>query len=130
MAAGRVWLVLPDPLSARIFFDCGIVGRLQERLGGRLQVVFLMPRDDVAGWSDRLAGAQITFREELFPLRVGIVASIWRRLDRRLDGVIGFYPLALRVSLRHVLLSCRSRSWRGCRCSGRRTSAAPRAIRP
>ena len=101
MAAGRVWLVLPDPLSARIFFDCGIVGRLQERLGGRLQVVFLMPRDDVAGWSDRLAGAQITFREELFPLRVGIVASIWRRLDRRLDGVIGFYPLALRVSLRH-----------------------------
>ena len=99
--ARRVWLVLPDPLSTRIFFDCGIVDRLRERLGERLQIVFLMPRDDVAGWSDQLAGTPVTYREELFPLRVGIGASIWRRVDRWFDRQIGFYPLALRVSLRH-----------------------------
>ena len=98
---GRVWLVLPDPLSTRIFFDCGIVGRLHERLGERLQVVFLMPQAEVAGWGDRLAGIQVTYREELFPLRVGIGSRIWRRVDRWLDRQVGFYPLALRVSLRH-----------------------------
>ena len=97
----RVWLVLPDPLSTRIFFDCGIVDRLRAHLGERLHVVFLMPRVDVAGWSDRLAGVPVTYREELFPLRVGIGASIWQRLDRWLDRQVGFYPLALRVSLRH-----------------------------
>jgi CDP-glycerol glycerophosphotransferase (TagB/SpsB family) len=98
VAGGRVWLVLPDPLSTRIFFDCGIVDRLRARLGDRLQVVFLMPRDDVAGWSDRLAGVAVTYREELFPARGG---GVWRGIDRWLDRQIGFYPLALRVSLRH-----------------------------
>ncbi len=92
-----MWLVLPDPLSTRIFFDCGIVERLRARLGDRLHVVFLMPRADVAGWSDRLAGVPVTYREELFPARAGV----WRRVDRWLDRRIGFYPLALRVSLRH-----------------------------
>ncbi len=101
MGSDPVWLVLPDPLSARIFFDCGIVDRLRERLGERLEIVLLMPRADVAGWSDRLAGASVTYRDELFPLRVGIGASIWRRVDRWLDRRIGFYPLALRVSLRY-----------------------------
>ena len=96
-----MWLVLPDPLSTRIFFDCGIVDRLRARLGERLEIVFLMPRADVAGWSDRLTGVAVTYREELFPLRVGFGASIWRRVDRWLDRRIGFYPLALRVSLRH-----------------------------
>ena len=99
--ARPVWLVLPDPLSTRIFFDCGIVDRLRAHLGERLHVVFLMPQADVAGWSDRLAGVPVIYREELFPLRVGIGASIWRRVDRWLDRQVGFYPLALRVSLRH-----------------------------
>ena len=101
MAGGSVWLVLPDPLSTRIFFDCGIVDRLRTRLGERLQIVFLMDRADVAGWSEQLVGVRVTYREELFPLRVGIGSRIWRRVDRWLDRRIGFYPLALRVSLRH-----------------------------
>ena len=99
--SGSVWLVLPDPLSTRIFFDCGIVERLRARLGEQLHVVFLMQRDDVAGWSDRLAGVPVTYREELFPLRPGLVESSWRRVDRFLDRQLGFFPLALRVSLRH-----------------------------
>ena len=96
-----VWLVLPDPLSTRIFFDCGIVEQLRARLGERLQVVFLMDRSEVTGWSDRLAGVPVLYREELFPLRVGIGSTVWRRVDRWLDRQIGFYPLALRVSLRN-----------------------------
>ncbi len=101
VAGPPVWLVLPDPLSTRIFFDCAIVDLLRARLGNRLQVVFLMPRDEVAGWSDRLAGGPVTYREELFPLRVGLGPRILRRVDRWLDRQIGFFPLALRVSLRH-----------------------------
>ena len=31
-AVKRIWLVLPDPLPTRVFFDCGIVDRLRERL--------------------------------------------------------------------------------------------------
>ncbi len=100
-SSGCVWLVLPDPLSTRIFFDCGIVDRLRAQLGDRLRVVFLMEREEVSGWSDRLAGIPVTYREELFPLRVGIVASVWRGVDRWLDRQIGFFPLALRVSLRN-----------------------------
>ena len=41
----RVWLVLPELLSTRIFFDCGIVDGLHERLGGRLRLVSLLPPD-------------------------------------------------------------------------------------
>ncbi len=97
---GTVWLVLPDPLSTRIFFDCGIVDRLRAQLGDRLQVVFLMDRAEVSGWRDQLDGVPVTYRDELFPRRVGIAASAWRRVDRWLDRQIGFFPLALRVSLR------------------------------
>jgi hypothetical protein len=93
--------VLPDPLSTRIFFDCGIVERLRAQLGDRLRVVFLMDRDEVTGWSDQLIGVPVTYREELFPLRPGPARRAWRWLDRRLDAWFGFYPLALRVSLRH-----------------------------
>jgi hypothetical protein len=95
-----VWLVLPDPLSTRIFFDCGIVERLRERLGDRLEVVFLMERKDVAEWAPRLEGLPVTYRDELFPLRLHGVARVWRRVDAWLDERIGFYPLALRVNLR------------------------------
>ena len=35
----RVWLVLPDPFSSRLFFDTGIVSRLSERLGDRLELL-------------------------------------------------------------------------------------------
>ncbi len=40
----RVWLVLPDQLSIRIFFDAGIVDGLRDRLGPRLAAVFLVSR--------------------------------------------------------------------------------------
>jgi len=98
--ARPIWLVLPDPLSTRIFFDCRIVELLRERLGDRLEIVFLMDRTDVAEWAPRFEGLRVTYREELFPLRARGVARVWRRIDRWLDERIGFYPLAIRVNLR------------------------------
>src|SRR5213083_2622749 len=59
-----------------------------------------MDRDDVKEWESKLEGLRVTYREELFPLRVGGVPRVWRRIDRWLDERIGFYPLAIRVNLR------------------------------
>ena len=100
-AGRRIWLLLPDPLSTRIFFDCRIVELLSERFGDRLEVVFLMPRDHVAEWEPRLEGLSVSYREELFPLRLHGAQRVGRRLDRWLDDRIGFYPLAIRVNLRY-----------------------------
>jgi hypothetical protein len=97
----RIWLVLPDPLSTRIFFDCRIVDLLRERVGEQLEVVFLMDRDAVAEWEPRLGGLRVTHRDELFPFRVPPAERARRRLDRWLDDRIGFYPLAIRSNLRH-----------------------------
>ena len=102
MVPGRpIWLVLPDPLSARIFFDCRIVERLVERVGERLEVVFLMDGEATAEWESRLGALQVTRRKELFPAQVGTLERARRRADRWLDERIGFYPLAIRVNLRH-----------------------------
>jgi CDP-glycerol:poly(glycerophosphate) glycerophosphotransferase len=97
----RIWLVLPDPLSTRIFFDCRIVEALRERLGERLEVVFLMDREAVAEWESRLEGLRVTHRDELFPSRGRSAERALRRIDRWFDERIGFYPLAIRVNLRH-----------------------------
>ena len=100
-SSGRVWLVLPDPLSTRIFFDCGIVDRLYGELGSKLRLVSLMPSEQAAEWVDRLAGVSVAYRDEMIPWRVGLVEKARRRLDLWLDRKIGFYPLAIRLNLRH-----------------------------
>jgi UDP-N-acetylglucosamine:LPS N-acetylglucosamine transferase len=97
----RVWVVLPDPLSTRIFFDCRIVDGLVDRLGERLQLVSLMPPADAATWVERIPGVPVAYRDELMPWRVGPVEKVRRRIDLWLDRKIGFYPLAIRLNLRH-----------------------------
>jgi hypothetical protein len=97
----RVWLVLPDPLSTRIFFDCGIVDGLLERLGDRLRLVSLLPPAQAVEWVDRLDGVAVTYRDELLPWQVGVREKVRRRADLWLDRKVGFYPLAIRLNLRH-----------------------------
>src|SRR5262245_53445619 len=99
--AGGVWLVLPEPLSTRIFFDCGIVDGLRARLGDALRLVSLLPREQAADWLDRIDGVDVSFREDLLPARVGAREKVLRRTDTWLDDRIGFYPLAIRLNLRH-----------------------------
>ena len=97
----RVWLVLPELLSTRVFFDCGIVDGLLERLGGRVRLVPLLARAEAAEWVSRLDGVDVAYRDELLPARVSQRERVLRRTDRWLDEKAGFYPLAIRLNLRH-----------------------------
>ena len=89
-----VWLVLPDRFSSRLFFDTGIVEHLRSRLGDRL--VLVLDKGE-AEWAARAPGVRVIARDELTSAN----ATVWQRADRRLDEVLGFYPLSLRQSLRH-----------------------------
>ena len=91
-----VWVVLPDPFSARLFFATGIVDELRKRAGERLTLV-LDAGEHAAHWQERADGATIVDLHELTGDGDGVV----RRIDRRLDDTIGFYPLSVRQSLRH-----------------------------
>jgi hypothetical protein len=93
----RVWIVLPDLLSIRVFVDAGIVDGLRQRLGDVI-AVFLVSPDDARPWLDRLGDV---------PSRIGPGASsslgdrILGRLDSALDSQLGYYPLAIRLNRRH-----------------------------
>ena len=94
----RTWLVLPDQLSIRMFFDAGIVDRLRERLGSGLTAVFLVSREEASEWSARLGDIPVLFGDEL-TVETGNRAT--SRLDAWLDRRIGYHPLAIRLNRRH-----------------------------
>jgi CDP-Glycerol:Poly(glycerophosphate) glycerophosphotransferase len=100
-APRRVWLVLPDPFSSRLFFDTGIVDRLRARVGDRLELFLLDTGEQSAAWGERATGSRATHAEDLGGGRVPLHAKVHRRVDTWLDRRIGFYPLSLRHSLRH-----------------------------
>ncbi len=91
-----VWLVLPDPFASRLFFDTGIVEHLRRSAGERLALI-VDAGEDTEYWTERARGIRTIpageLRSDAVPLR--------RRIDRRLDDLIGFYPLSLRQSLRY-----------------------------
>jgi len=60
-----VWLVLPDPFSSRLFFDTGIVKRLRERLGDRLELFLLDVGEQAPAWRERAEGTRVTVSGEL-----------------------------------------------------------------
>ena len=94
----RIWLVLPDQLSIRMFFDAGIVDGLRERLGDGLAVVFLVSREEAAEWSARLGDSPVLFGDDLVAAPGNPVTG---RLDAWLDRRIGYHPLAIRLNHRH-----------------------------
>src|SRR5918999_4159727 len=97
----RVWLVLPDQLSIRLFFDAGIVERLHERLEGELAIVFLVPRDEASEWTDRVGHAPVHLGEHLSASQGSLAERAAARVDRILDGWLGYHPLAIRLNHRH-----------------------------
>lgn len=101
MTARRVWLVLPDLLSIRVFFDAGIVTGLRERLGDRLTSVFLVPEGDAAAWTDRLDGLSTLGADDLLASSGAAGERIAARVDGWLDVQLGYYPLAIRLNHRH-----------------------------
>jgi hypothetical protein len=100
-AQRRLWLVLGDPLPNRVFFDCGVVDGLRRRLGDQLTPIFPLHPKHIQPWLERLEGLPVTEGEELMPYRVRFDERVVRRLDIYADRWIGFYPLAIRHSLRH-----------------------------
>jgi UDP-N-acetylglucosamine:LPS N-acetylglucosamine transferase len=101
MSPRRTWLVLPDQLSIRIFFDTGIVEGLAERLDGALAAVFLVPRDEAADWVSRLGDIPVLYGEDLTAPGPTSSERAVRRADAWLDRRIGYHPLAIRLNHRH-----------------------------
>ena len=102
MTAKPVWVVVADPLTARTFFDCGIMERLVDRLGDRLRVAFTFRRADAEEWAARLPAGVPTFHaDQLAPDAVPFPERLVRRADGWLDERIGYFPLAIRLNLRH-----------------------------
>lgn len=97
----RLWLVLPDPLPTRVFLECGIADELHERLRDRLALVPVLPTTELAVWNGALGRFHLERPSGLTPARVGPSERVLRRLDRIVDDAAGFYPLAIRTSLRH-----------------------------
>jgi len=97
----RTWIVLPDLLSIRVFFDAGIVDGLRERLDGAVAGVFLVPPVDAREWASRLGEAPVLQGQELTASSGRFGERMARRLDAALDRQLGYYPLAIRLNLRH-----------------------------
>lgn len=95
-----VWLVLPDPFSSRLFFDTGIVAKLHERLGERLELFLLDTSEHEGAWRERAGDVRVTLAVDLRPPAESLPVKAFRRVDRWLDRNVGFYPLSLRQSLR------------------------------
>ena len=100
MSSKRAWIVLPDPLSIRVFVDTGIVSGLYDRLGGELAVVFLVSREAAAEWLDRLPDLPVLYGEEL-TAPLGRPERTRARIDAWLDRRLGYHPLAIRLNYRH-----------------------------
>jgi CDP-Glycerol:Poly(glycerophosphate) glycerophosphotransferase len=96
-----VWLVLPDPFSSRLFFDTGIVEKLHARLGDDLELFLLDASEQAPAWRERAGEIRVTTAAELSPETLSVSRKLHRRADRWLDHNFGFYPLSLRLSLRH-----------------------------
>ena len=101
MTDRRIWIVLPDLLSIRVFFDTGIVDGLRGRLGGAVAGVFLVPPDAAAAWSHRLGETPSLRGDELSAPSGGFGERVARRVDAALDRQLGYYPLAIRLNRRH-----------------------------
>lgn len=100
-AARRAWLVLVDPLPIRVFFDCGIVDRLRVALDDDVAAILVADPKHVRPWLPRLDGIPVLDGRDLQPIRVPFGKRVVRRVDYALDRRIGFFPLAIRHSLRH-----------------------------
>ena len=97
----RAWVLLPDQLSIRVFFDTGIVDGLRERLGGALAAVFLVPRKEAADWTGRLGDVPALHVDDLTAPGDGLWERAARRGDAWLDRRVGYHPVAIRLNYRH-----------------------------
>ena len=82
MTARRAWIVLPDLLSIRVFFDTGIVGGLRQRLDGAIAGVFLVSPESAHDWAVRLGKTPAVQGQEL----TASAGRFGERVARRIDA--------------------------------------------
>ncbi len=99
MSSKSVWVVLPDQLSTRLFVDTGILTGLSARLDGDGRCRARRRRSGLAEGDGRRA--RPIDAAALAPANVSVAERLHRSVDRRLDRWIGYYPLAIRLNLRH-----------------------------
>jgi len=97
----RPWVVLPDLLSIRVFFDAGIMAALRDRLNDELAAVFLVSASDAAEWAGRLGDTPTLHGTSLAATTHDIRERLSLRIDSWLDEQLGYYPLAIRLNYRH-----------------------------
>jgi hypothetical protein len=100
-AVKRVWVVLPDQLSIRVFFDTGIVDGLRRRLDDRLAAVFLVRPDEASEWTARVNGVPVYQRDDLAGRTGALHEKALARADTWLDRRVGYHPLSIRLNYRH-----------------------------
>ena len=98
MSSKRVWVVLPDQLSTRLFVDTGILAELSDRLDRGVDAVLV---GDGTGWLEGTGGVRALAAADLVREDASAPERLHRSVDRRLDKSFGYYPLAIRLSLRH-----------------------------
>ncbi len=101
MNGRRAWVVLPDLLSIRVFFDAGILEALRTRLNGAIAAVFVVPPAETGAWSSRLPDTPTFQGDDLTEGSGGALERVSRQVDGLLDRQLGYYPLALRLNRRH-----------------------------
>jgi hypothetical protein len=104
MGAGsgkRVWVVLPDQLSIRVFFDTGIVDGLRTRLDDRLAAIFLVRPEEASEWIQRLDDIPAHQGDVLTTPVSGFGERALRHVDGWLDRQAGYHPVAIRLNYRH-----------------------------
>lgn len=102
-AGGKRWLVvIPEPLSARVFLDSGVISQLVARRQGALEIYFASAFEGIDDWIRRNPSVHFVGRDQVTSAPP---SSFWARLplvvDRALDRQIGFMPLAIRFNLRN-----------------------------
>jgi CDP-Glycerol:Poly(glycerophosphate) glycerophosphotransferase len=95
-----VWLVLTGRQALRAFVETGIVDGLRRELGSELVPVLLLDESAIPAWRPRL-GERIIVRRQLTPAPSSRPTRAVAWLDRLLDRQLGFWPLAVRLNLRH-----------------------------
>lgn len=94
-------VVIPDPLSARTFFDCGVLSSMKTAMGD-IVVAFRGDRDDYARWAEQKPGFDYIWEARLdLGADASLIEKAHRYLDDHLDTAIGWYPLAIRLNLKH-----------------------------
>lgn len=98
-------VVIPDPLSARIFFDCGVLGSMKDRMGD-VVVVFRGAQEAHLRLYEKWAALYpdieyIWEDQEELQRKISLTEKIYRYVDNALDSALGWFPLALRFNMKH-----------------------------